>query len=52
MEILNSIERDHTNDHDRLHAMLDSANPTLTHEGLSKVLQSERVSSAVKGLYN
>ena len=52
VDILNSIEKDHRNDQDRLHALVDSANPLLTHEMISKVLQSERVSNAVKGLYN
>ena len=50
-ELLNTIERGgHVNDKDRLHAMIDSASPALTHEMITKVLQSERVSSAVKGL--
>ena len=52
VEILNSIEWDHANDHDRLHAMIDSANPALTHEVITKVLQSERIANAVKGLHN
>ena len=51
-EVLKSIERDHTNYTDCLQAMIDSANPALTHEMITKVLQSERVSNAVKGQYN
>ena len=51
VEILNSIERDHTNDADRLHAMIDSANPALTREVITKVLQSERISNAIEGMY-
>ena len=50
MEMLNSIERDHTNDHDRLHAMINSASSAITHEVITKVLQSEPISNAVEGL--
>ena len=49
-DILKTIERDYANDGDCLHAMIDSANPALTHEMIAKVLQSERISNAVKGL--
>ena len=51
-DLLKTIERDHLNDEDRLHAMIDSASPALTHEMTTKVLQSECVSNAVKGLCN
>ena len=51
VEILNSIEKDHTNDANRLHAMIDRANPALTHEMITKILHSERISNAVEGLY-
>ena len=51
-ELLNTIERarGHVNDEDRLCTMINSASPLLTHEVITKVLQSERISSAVKGL--
>ena len=49
MEILNSIEKDCTNDHDRLHAMIKGANPALTQDIITKILQSERISIAVEG---
>ena len=49
-DLLKTIERGHLTDEDRLHTMIDSANPALTHERITKVLQSERISSAVKGL--
>ena len=51
MEMLNSIEKDHRNDYDRFHAIIDDANPALTHEMITKVLQSERISNAIEGLY-
>ena len=51
MDTLNAIERGQNNNHDRLHVMIDSANPALTHEMITKVLQSERVSNAVAGQY-
>ena len=50
VERLDSIERDHINDHDRLLALVDSANCVLTHEMITKVLQSERIANAVQGL--
>ena len=49
-DLLKTIERDHTNDRDCLHAVIDSASPPPTHEMITKILQSERVSSAAKGL--
>ena len=48
-ELLETIQRSHLNDGDCLCAMIDSANPALTHEMITKVLQSERISNAVKG---
>ena len=48
-ELLKTIQRSHLNDGDCLRAMIDSANPALTHEMIAKVLQSERISNAVKG---
>ena len=51
-ELLKTIERarGHVNDKDRLCAMINSVSPALTHEVITNVLQSERISSAVKGL--
>ena len=49
-DLFKTIERDHTNDKDRLRAMIDSASPGLTLERITEVLQSERISSAVEGL--
>ena len=50
VEMLISVEKDHRNDHDRLHAMIDNANPAITHEMITKVLQSECISNAIEGL--
>ena len=49
-DLLKTIERDHTNDRDCLHAVIDSASPPPTHETITKILQSEHISSTVKGL--
>ena len=51
VDTLNAVKRAHTNDDDCLYAMIDSANPALTYEMMVKVLQSECISNAVKGLY-
>ena len=49
VDTLNDIKRSHLNDDDCLYAVIDSANPV--YEMMVKVLQSERISKAVKGLY-
>ena len=49
MDMLNAIEKDHTDDVDRLHAMIDTANPAPTHAALAKVLQSANITSAIAG---
>ena len=49
VDTLNAIEKDHTNDESRLHAMIDCINPTPTHETMTKVLQSEYVNNTIAG---
>ena len=46
---LNTIEKDHTNDKDRLHAVIDSANPAPTRETMTKILKSANISNAIAG---
>ena len=51
IDTLNAIEKDHTTDKDRLHAVIDSVTPT--HEAMAKVLQTVAdITSAVAGIYN
>ena len=48
---LDAIEKDHMRNSDCLCAMIDSADPAFTHEAMTKVLQSEHVTSAVAGMH-
>ena len=47
---LDAIEKNHTNDADRLHTLIDSANPSPTHETMAKILQSSQISNAIAGM--
>ena len=49
VDTLNAIEKNHTDDKDCLHAVIDSANPAPTHDAMARVLQSERISNAIAG---
>ena len=46
---LSAIEKDHTDDEDRLHAVINGANPAPTHETMVKILQSSNITSAIAG---
>ena len=48
MDILNGIEKDHTDDDDRLYALIDSAAPT--REILANILESANISNAIAGM--
>ena len=50
-DTLNGIEKDHRNDSDRLHAVIDSANPVPTHEEMTKILRSANINNAIAGSY-
>ena len=47
VDTLNSIEKNHTDDGDRLFALIDSAAPT--REIMAKILESANVSNAIAG---
>lgn len=49
VEILKSIQRNHINDKDCLHAMINGANPAPTQELITKVLQSTNITNAISG---
>ena len=49
MDTLNTIKKDHTDDKDCLHAVLDSANPAPSHETMAKILQSATIINAMAG---
>ena len=49
VDTLSVIEKDHTDDKGRLHTMINSANPTPTHETMVKILQSSNITSAIAG---
>ena len=50
MDILNGIEKDHTDDDDRLYALIDSAAPT--REILANILESTNISNAIAGMHD
>ena len=50
VDTLNAFEKDHTNDKDRLHAVIDGANPVPTHGAMAKVLQSANINKAIAGI--
>ena len=47
---LNAIEKDHTNNKDHLHTVIDSANPAPTRERMAEILQSANISNAIAGM--
>ena len=47
---LQAIEKDCTNDADRLHAVIDSINPAPTLGTMTKILQSEHITNAMAGI--
>ena len=49
MDMLCAIEKDHTDDKDRLHAVINGADPAPTHEIMVKILQSPNTTSAIAG---
>ena len=50
VETLNAIEKDHTDNEDCLHVMIDRANPAPTHEAIAEVLQSAHINNAIAGI--
>ena len=50
VDTLNAIEKDHTDDRDHLHAVIDSANPAPTREAMTKILQSANINNAIAGM--
>ena len=51
VDILHAIEKDHTDDKDCLHAVIDSANPALTREAMTQILESANITNAIAGSY-
>ena len=49
-DTLSAIEKDHTDDDDRLQAVIDSANPAPTQETVAKILESASISNAIAGM--
>ena len=47
---LSAIEKHHADDKDRLHAVIDSANPVPTREAMTKILQSANIKNAIAGM--
>ena len=50
VDTLSTIEKDHTDDKDRLHAVIDSTNPAPTHEAMTKILESANINNAIAGI--
>ena len=50
VDTLSAIEKDHADDRDRLHAVIDSANPAPTHETMTKILESANITNAIAGM--
>ena len=50
VDTLTAAEKDHTNDMDCFHAMINNANPAPTCEAMAKVLQSPNITSAIAGI--
>ena len=50
VDALSTIEKDHTNDKDRLYAMIDSANPAPTYEAMVKIFQSAHITNTIAGI--
>ena len=50
VDTLNAIEKDHTDDDDRLYAVIDSANPAPTREAMTKILESANITNAIAGM--
>ena len=51
VDTLIAIEKDHANDKDCLHAVIDSANPAPTCETMAKILHSVYITKAMAGIY-
>ena len=51
-DTLSDIEKNHTDDSDRLHAVIDSANPAPTREAMTKILDSANISNAIAGMHD
>ena len=51
-DTLSDIEKNHTEDSDRLHAVIDSANPAPTREAMTKILDSASISNAIAGMHD
>ena len=49
VDTLSAIEKDHTDDKGRLHAVINGANPVPTYETMVKILQSPNITSAITG---
>ena len=49
MDTLSVIEEYVTIDKDRLHSVIDCANPAPTHEAMTKILESEHITNAIAG---
>ena len=50
VDALTAAEKDHTNNKDCLHAIINNANPAPTHGAMAKVLQSPNITSAIAGI--
>ena len=50
VDTLSAIEKDHADDKDRLHVVIDSANPAPTREAMTKILQSANINIAIAGM--
>ena len=50
VDTLSAIEKDHADDKDRLHAVIDNANPAPTREAMTKILQSANINIAIAGM--
>ena len=50
-DVLSAIEKVHTTDNDRLHAVIDGVNPAPTREAVSKILESANITNAIAGCY-
>ena len=50
VDILSSIDRGQTTTRACLHKMIDEANPPVTCNAMTRVLQSERITNAIAGM--
>ena len=51
VDTLSSIERGQTTTRGCLHRMINEANPPITRNAMTRVLQSERITNAIAGMY-